>query len=99
MGIFKNTLGFDPSKQHAAMPPTYKPELDTTELCTDTEKAQYWKYTGEMQWDVALGQKEIMYATIVISYTALPHPRETYTRFRIYMATSKNTPQPPSSSI
>ena len=42
MDKFKNTFGFDPSNQHAAMPPEYNPELETTELCTDTEKAQYW---------------------------------------------------------
>ena len=28
---FKNTLVFKPSKKHSAMPPEYKPELDTTE--------------------------------------------------------------------
>ena len=36
---FKNTFGFDPTKKHSVVPHNYKPELDTTELCTDTEKA------------------------------------------------------------
>ena len=40
MENFKNTFGFEPSKQHSAMPPDYKTELDTTDLCTDTEKGQ-----------------------------------------------------------
>ena len=37
---FKNTLGFDPSKKHSAIPPNYKPEVYITDLCNDTEKAQ-----------------------------------------------------------
>ena len=31
----KNTFGFEPSKKYAYMPPDYKPELYTTELCND----------------------------------------------------------------
>ena len=64
---FKNTFDFDPSKKHAAMPPAYKPELDTNGLFTDTEKAQYRQYIGDMQWAVGLGQIDIMYDTFVLS--------------------------------
>ena len=38
MDNFNNTFGVDISKQHGAMPPEYKPKLDTIELCTDTER-------------------------------------------------------------
>ena len=41
MDNFNNTFGFEPSNQHSAMYPDYKPDLDTTELCTDTKKAKY----------------------------------------------------------
>ena len=67
MDNFKNTFGFEPSKKHAAMTPDFKPELETTELCNNTEKAQYWKCISEMQWAVALGRKDMMYANIVLS--------------------------------
>ena len=74
MDNFKNNFGFEPSNQHAAMQPDCKPEIDTTEICTDTEKAQYWKWIGEIQWAVVLGQIDIMYATIVFSrYRPAPH--------------------------
>ena len=55
MDNFNDTFVFEPYKQHDVMHPDYKPELDNTGLCTDTEKAQFWKYIGEMQWSVALG--------------------------------------------
>ena len=66
---------FDLSKQHAAMPPGYKSEIDTTELWNDAEKAQYLKCIGKMQWDVALGRIYIMYATIVL-YLYCPDPHK-----------------------
>ena len=52
MDNFNNNFGSDPSKQHAAMPPGYKPEIDTTDLYNDAEKAQYWQCIGEMKWAV-----------------------------------------------
>ena len=63
MDNFKKKFGSEPSNQHGAMPPDYNPELDTTELCTDTEKSQYWKFIGETQWADTLGLIDIMYAT------------------------------------
>ena len=41
MDNFNNTLIFEPSRKHSAIPPGYTHELDTTELCNDTEKSQY----------------------------------------------------------
>ena len=38
MEIFKTTFVFETSKQHFAMPPDYKPDLDTTEIFTYTNK-------------------------------------------------------------
>ena len=67
MDNFNNTLFFEPSKQHSSMPHYYKIKLDTTELCTDTEKAQYCQYTGETKWDAALVWVYIMYTTVVLS--------------------------------
>ena len=64
---FKNTFGFDPSKQHSTIPPDYNRKLYTTKLFADTEKAQYWQCIGEMQWSVALYQIDIMYATVDLS--------------------------------
>ena len=75
MDNFKNTFGFDPSKQHSTMPTDYEPKLYTTDLFTDTDKAQYWKYIGEMQWSVVLYQIDIMYATVVV-LRYLPDPRK-----------------------
>ena len=46
---FKNTFVFETSKQHVTMPPDYNPDLDTTDLCKDAEKVQYWKCIGEIQ--------------------------------------------------
>ena len=40
MDNFNNTFGFDTSKHNAVIPPDYKPELDTTDLFIDTDKAQ-----------------------------------------------------------
>ena len=92
MGNFKNTLGFYLSKQHTAMYPNYKPQLDTTQLWTATEKVQHWQWIGEVKWAVALGQKYIMYDTVVLSRYPLPPARATSPRFSIYMATSINSP-------
>ena len=64
---FKNTFGFELSKQHAAMPPDYKPEIDTTDLYTDADKVQHWQYIYEIQWDVTLVQIVTMYYIVVIS--------------------------------
>ena len=66
MDKFKNTFGFEPSKQHSLMTPDYKPELDTADLCNYYQKLQYWKFIGEMQWAVYLGQIDIMYATVIL---------------------------------
>ena len=49
------------------MPPDYNLELYTTELFTDTEKAQYWQCISEMQLVVALGRIYIMHASVVLS--------------------------------
>ena len=71
---FKNTLGFETSKKHAEMSPDYNPELDTTELWTDTEKVKYWKYISDMKWYIDLGRIYIMYATVFLSwYRPSPH--------------------------
>ena len=43
MDNFKNTLGFDPSKKHAAMPTDYNPELETTDLCNNTVSSLPWE--------------------------------------------------------
>ena len=67
MENFKNTFGFDLSKKHTAIPPYYNPELYTTDLFNDAEKAQYWQYIVEMQWAVTLGVIYTMYTTIFIS--------------------------------
>ena len=67
MENFKNTYVFDPPKQHSAMPPEYKTEIDTTELCNDAKKAQYWQCIGETKWAVALVRIDVMYAIFVIS--------------------------------
>ena len=68
MDNFNKTFGFEPSKKYATMHPYYKPDLDTNELCTDTEKAQYCKWIGEVQWFIYLGHIDIMYDTIVLSW-------------------------------
>ena len=81
----KNTFGFEPSKKHSTMTTEYKPELNPTELCTDTEKAQYWQCISEIQWSVTLGQIDIMNANIFILVTSLPPARSTSTIFSIYM--------------
>ena len=75
MENFNKTFGFEPSKHHYAMPPEYKPELYTTELFTDTEKAQYWQCISEIQWAVALYQINIMCDTVVVSRYR-PDPRK-----------------------
>ena len=67
MGKFKNTSGFEPTKQHADMPPNYKPEINITDLCNDAEKDQYCQSNGEMQWSVSLGRINIMYAILDLS--------------------------------
>ena len=67
MENFKNTYVFDPPKQHSAMPPEYKPDIDTTDLYNDPEKDKYWKCVGDMQWSVTSGCIYIMYATVVLS--------------------------------
>ena len=56
MDNFNNTFGFDTSKKNAAIPPDYKPELYTTDLYNDSEKAQDWTCTGEMQWAINLSR-------------------------------------------
>ena len=87
MDNFKNTFCFEPSKQHATMPPDYKTELDTTDLCNDDEKAQYRQWISDMQWDIALGRIYIIYANFVLSWY-LPDTRKgKYPISSIYMAT------------
>ena len=75
MDNFENTFWFYPSKQHATIPPDYKTELDTTDLCNNNAKAQYRQYVGDMQWDITLGWIYIMYANLVLS-RYLPGPQK-----------------------
>ena len=42
MDNFNNNFGFDTSKKHNAIPPDYKPDLYTADVCNDYKKAQYW---------------------------------------------------------
>ena len=67
MENFKNTFCFEPSTQHATIPPGYKTQLDTTNLCNDDEKEQYWQCIVDMQWAIALGRIYIRYVTVVLS--------------------------------
>ena len=67
MNNFNNTFSFDPSKQHSDMPPNYKPELDITDICNNDEKAQYYQLISDMQWALALGRINIMYANVALS--------------------------------
>ena len=57
------------------MNPDYKPKIDTTDLCSYSKKAQYWKRISEMQWAISLGWIDIIYATIVLS-PYRPTPRK-----------------------
>ena len=68
MENFNNTFVFEPYKQHAAVPTYYKPDIDTADLFNDYENAQYWKCISEMQWAVTLGQIDIMYDNVVLSW-------------------------------
>ena len=43
MENFNKCFGFEPSKQHARIPPDYKTEIDTTVSYKDAEKEQYWQ--------------------------------------------------------
>ena len=40
MEKIKNTFVFEDYKQHFAMTPEYNTDLDTNQLCTDTDNAQ-----------------------------------------------------------
>ena len=66
MDNFNNTFGFDSSKQNAAMPSDYKPDINRIDICNNVDKAQYWQCIFEMQWALALGWINIMYATVAI---------------------------------
>ena len=68
MNKFRNTLGFEPSKQKAATSPYYKPEIEITNLYNDAKKYQYCQCIFNMQWDTAIGSIDIMYATVVLSW-------------------------------
>ena len=57
------------------MPPDYKTELDTTDLCNDDDKVQYRQCIGGLQWAIALGRIYIMYDTVALS-RYLPAPRK-----------------------
>ena len=62
----KNTFGFESYKQHSAMPPNYKPDIDISDICNDANKSQYWQCIVVMKWSVALGRINIICATVVI---------------------------------
>ena len=99
MDNFNNILGFEPSKKHAAIPPDYKTELETPELFTDTENAQYWQCIDDMQCAVTLGRTYIMYATVLLlRYRPTPCKGHFYKIHHIY-GYLKNKSQPSSSSI
>ena len=74
-GQLQEQFFFGPPKQHATMPPEYKTEIDTTELCNEDDKAQYQKCIGEMQWAIYLGWIYKIYATVAI-YQYLPAPHK-----------------------
>ena len=63
---FKNNFGFEPSKQHYAMPNNYKPELNITVICNNTNNNQYLQCISDMQWPVSLGPINIIYVTILL---------------------------------
>ena len=67
MDNIKNTFDFEPSKKNSLMLPAYKSKKDTTDFFNDADKAQYWKYIGEIQWAIALGQVDIVYDTAFYS--------------------------------
>ena len=77
MDNFKSNFDFEPSNQHVAMLPDYKPTIYTTGLCNAAEKSQYWKCIGEMQWAIALLRIDIIYATVVLSWYH-PGPQKGY---------------------
>ena len=66
MDNFNNTFSFEPYKQHSVVPPDYTPDFDTTDICNDAKKAQYWQRIGKIQWYVSLGWIYIIYDTIVL---------------------------------
>ena len=68
MDNFKNSFSFEPSKQHADMPPNYKPDLKITDIYNDANNAKYWQCIGELQWSVALCCINIIHDTIVLSW-------------------------------
>ena len=99
MDNFTNIFCFEPSKQHDAMPPGYKPDLNTSDLSNDAENSQYRKCIIEIQWFVALCQM-ISYILPLLSFDAAPfHTRVSLPRSRTYVATWINTPTLLTSSI
>ena len=52
---------------HAPLEPGDHPELDTTELCDDDDKAKYMSMVGSLQWAVTLGRIDIAAAVMTMS--------------------------------
>ena len=68
MDNLKNSFDFDPSKQNSVMSPNYNSDIDITDLLNDAKKAQHCKCVGEIQWALALGRIDIIYAIVVLSW-------------------------------
>ena len=54
-------------KIHAPLEPGDHPELDTSELCNEDEKAKYLSLVGSLQWALSLGRIDIGTATMTMS--------------------------------
>ena len=54
-------------KIHAPLEPGDHPELDTSDLCNEDEKAKYMSMVGSLQWALSLGRIDIGAAVMTMS--------------------------------
>jgi len=69
MDTYKNMFGTEVPKRevHAPLDPKDHPELDTTELLDEGERAKYISMIGSLQWAVQLGRIDIHCAVMTMS--------------------------------
>jgi hypothetical protein len=66
---YKQLFGEPVPKQevHASLEPDDHPEINDSPLLDMEDIKKYWQMIGEMQWAVALGQIDIIAATMTIT--------------------------------
>jgi hypothetical protein len=78
-------------RHRGPLPHTYKPELDTTELCDDEHASRYRQIIGILRWAVELGRIDILTPVALLSqYQAAPRTAHLEALYMIIFYLKKN---------